>query len=49
MSKVLAWIRKSKGADDDIGLERQRERVSKLAEELAAEVDTLDLGVQTGF
>jgi len=49
MSKVLAWIRKSKGADDDIGLESQRERVSKLAEELAAEVDTLDLGVQTGF
>lgn len=49
MSKALAWIRKSKGSDDDIGLEMQREQVPGLAEELADEVDPLDLGVHTGF
>lgn len=49
MSKALAWIRKSKGDDDDIGLQKQREDVKKLADELAEERDTLDLGVHTGF
>jgi DNA invertase Pin-like site-specific DNA recombinase len=49
MSKALAWIRKSKGTDDDIGLEEQRERVHALADELADEKDVLDLGIQTGF
>lgn len=49
MSKVLAWIRKSKGSDDDIGLEDQREKVPALANELAEIVEKLDLGVHTGF
>ena len=49
MSKALAWIRKSKGNDDDVGLEDQRENVPALAAELADEVEKLDLGVQTGF
>lgn len=49
MSKAIAWIRKSKGSDDDIGLELQREEVRDLADDLADDVDVLDLGVQTGF
>jgi hypothetical protein len=49
MSRALAWIRKSKGSDDDIGLEMQRSDVPALAEDLAEEVDVLDLGVHTGF
>jgi len=49
MSRALAWVRKSKGDDSDIGLEEQREFVGDLATELADEVDTLDLGVHTGF
>jgi len=49
MSKALAWIRKSKGSDDDIGLEDQREKIPALAGELADEVERLDLGVHTGF
>lgn len=49
MSKALAWIRKSKGSDDDIGLEDQREMVPTLANELAGNVEKLDLGVHTGF
>lgn len=49
MSRALAWIRKSKGSDDDIGLELQREQVQSLADQLADEVDVLDLGIQTGF
>jgi len=39
MSKTLAWIRKSKGDDEDIGLEEQRELVRGLAEEVAGEVE----------
>lgn len=46
---ALAWIRKSKGSDDDIGLELQRDDVLGLAEDIADDVDRLDLGVQTGF
>lgn len=49
MSRALAWIRKSKGSEDDVGLEEQRERVIALAGELADDVDRLDLGVQSGF
>lgn len=49
MSSVLAWIRKSKGEDSDIGLEEQRRTVDQLASQLGDDVDTLDLGVQTGF
>lgn len=49
MSKSLAWIRKSKGSDDDIGLEDQREKVPALAGKLADEVERLDLGIHTGF
>ena len=49
MSKALAWIRKSKGDDEDIGLENQRELVRGLAEDVADEVEVLDLGIHTGF
>jgi DNA invertase Pin-like site-specific DNA recombinase len=49
MSKALAWIRKSKGDDDDIGLEEQRELVRALAKDVADEVKVLDLGIHTGF
>lgn len=49
MTKALAWIRKSKGSDDDIGLEQQRREVLAAAERMADDVDTVDLGVQTGF
>ncbi|EMA64660.1 resolvase domain protein [Halorubrum lipolyticum DSM 21995] len=49
MSKALAWIRKSKGDDDDVGLEDQRELVRSLAEEVADEVEVLDIGIHTGF
>lgn len=49
MNNALTWIRKSKGDDDDIGLEAQRRQVAALADELADSTDTLDLGVQTGF
>lgn len=49
MSKALAWIRKSKGSEDDIGLQKQREDVVDYAKELAEEVEVLDLGVHTGF
>ncbi|MFC7238911.1 resolvase [Saliphagus sp. GCM10025317] len=49
MSKALVWIRKSKGSDDDIGLEDQREKVKALADEIADEREILDLGVHTGF
>jgi DNA invertase Pin-like site-specific DNA recombinase len=49
MTTALAWIRKSKGSDDDLGLELQREQVTTQAEELADDYNTLDLGVQTGF
>lgn len=49
MSKALAWIRKSKGNDSDVGLEEQRELVRALAEDVASEVDVLDLGIHTGF
>jgi len=49
MTTALAWIRKSKGSDDDIALEMQRKEVPTAGEELADDVDVLDLGVQTGF
>lgn len=52
MTRVLEWIRKSKGSDDDIGLEDQREKVGALSKELTDDVDdidSLDLGVHTGF
>jgi len=49
MSNALAWIRKSKGDDDAIGLQQQRQQVATLADELADDVTTLDLGIQTGF
>lgn len=49
MTRALAWVRKSKGDEDDIGLQKQREEVFALADELADDVDKLDLGVQTGF
>jgi len=49
MSNALAWIRKSKGDDDAIGLQQQRQQVAARADELADDVTTLDLGIQTGF
>lgn len=49
MTRALAWVRKSKGSDDDIGLEDQREQVFGLAKEIADEYEKVDLGVQTGF
>lgn len=52
MIKALAWIRKSKGSDDDIGLTDQRHGVTRLAYTLTGSwtnVDVLDLGVHTGF
>lgn len=49
MSSALEWIRKSKGSDDDIGLQEQRDRVNTLADELAEESEAVDLGIQTGF
>jgi len=49
MSKALAWVRKSKGDDDAVGLALQRREVFALGEELADEVDRLDLGIHTGF
>ena len=39
MSKALAWIRKSKGDDSDVGLEEQRELVQALADDIANEVE----------
>lgn len=49
MSKALVWIRKSKGQEDDIGLEEHREKVIERANSIADEVVTLDLGIHTGF
>lgn len=49
MNNALVWIRKSKGRDDDVGLELQREKLPELAEKLVDEYDVLDLGVHTGF
>jgi len=49
MSRALAWIRKSKGSEDDVGLEEQRRKVPAVADELADDVERLDLGVQSGF
>lgn len=51
-SNALAWIRKSKGSEDDIGLTEQRHAVPRLAYRLTGDwttVDVLDLGVHTGF
>lgn len=49
MSRAAALIRKSQGGDDDVSLKLQREQVPELAGELAEEVETIDLGVHTGF
>jgi len=49
MSKALAWVRKSKGDESDVGLEEQRELVRSLANDVADDVELLDLGVHTGF
>lgn len=49
MSRAVAFIRKSQGGDDDVSLEIQRDRVPQLAEELADDVEIIDLGVHTGF
>jgi len=48
-TRAVRFIRKSKGQDDDVGLQQQREKTKKIAEELADEHDTVDLGIHTGF
>lgn len=47
MSKALVWIRKSEGAEDDIGLEIQRKQLPTLVD--VDTIETIDLGVHTGF
>lgn len=47
--RAAAFIRKSQGADDDVSLKLQREEVPALARDLAEEVESVDLGVHTGF
>lgn len=49
MSSAIAFIRKSQGGDDDVSLTIQRERVPALADDLAENVETIDLGIHTGF
>lgn len=49
MSKAAAFIRKSKGSDDDIGLKVQRDGVVDTSHDMADEVDVYDLGIHTGF
>lgn len=49
MTRAVAFLRKSQGGDDDVSLELQRDNVPQLAEELADDVETIDLGVHTGF
>jgi DNA invertase Pin-like site-specific DNA recombinase len=48
-SRAAAFIRKSQGDEDDVSLQLQRERVGDLADDLAADVEYVDLGVHTGF
>lgn len=49
MSRAAAFIRKSQGDEDDVSLQLQREHVTDLADGLADDVETIDLGVHTGF
>ena len=49
MSRAAAFIRKSQGDEDDVSLQLQRDRVGDLAEDLADDVEEIDLGVHTGF
>lgn len=49
MSRAAAFIRKSQGDEGDVSLRLQREKVPSLAEDLAQDVDRIDLGVHTGF
>lgn len=49
MTRAAAFIRKSQGDEDDVSLTLQRDRVTALADDLADDVDTIDLGVHTGF
>jgi len=49
MSRAAAFIRKSQGDEDDVSLRLQRDRVGGLAEDLADDVEVIDLGVHTGF
>ncbi|MDL0134745.1 recombinase family protein [Halobacterium salinarum] len=48
-SSAVAFYRKSQGDEDDVSLQLQRERVGDLADDLADDVETIDLGVHTGF
>jgi len=49
MSKALCWIRKSKGDENSVGLEIQREKVKQKADQLTEQKEILDLGIHTGF
>lgn len=49
MSRAAVFVRKSQGDEDDVSLQLQRDRVGALAEDLADDVETYDLGVYTGF
>jgi len=46
---ALAFIRRSQGDEDGASLRLQRDQVPELADELADSIDTVDLGVHTGF
>jgi len=49
VTRAAAVLRKSQGDEDDVSLELQREEVPALARDLADDVETIDLGVHTGF
>jgi DNA invertase Pin-like site-specific DNA recombinase len=49
VTRAAAFIRKSQGDEDDVSLQLQRERVGDLADDLADDVEFVDLGVHTGF
>jgi DNA invertase Pin-like site-specific DNA recombinase len=49
MSRAVAVIRKSQGDEEDVSLTQQRKRVPDLADDLADDIDRIDLGVHTGF
>jgi hypothetical protein len=49
MSRAVCIYRQSQGTDDSVSLSIQREEVRALADELADDIDEIDLGVHTGF
>jgi len=49
VSRAVCLIRQSQGTDDSVSLELQRKEIPELADELADEVDIIDLGIHTAF